>query len=259
MDNDLNSAGVYKLTCQASNKVYIGKAINFRKRLNHHKHSERKTKTSSYLEHAIIKYGWKSFTFEILETILDFDKTKDNDNLLVREAFYINLFNSTNPDKGYNICKYSTDRTGIPCSEDTKEKLRYSQIGRPKSLETREKLRQANLGKKMSKESRDKMRISKLGTTISEEIKEKISLSTIGRSKSLETREKMRQANLGRKHSEEHIEKNRQANLGRKLSDEHKEKLRQSALGRRHSEESKRKMVENRYRKNDNGTTTDNI
>lgn len=204
-------AGIYKLTCKKNGKIYIGKSVNLYYRLSNHKSCEKLSKGRSLLEKAVIKYGWNSFDFEILEIVDNFDKIADNNNLLKRESYYIELFDATNLNKGYNLCKYSTDRTGIKHSEDFKIKMSLRQKGRKHSEETKEKIRQARLGKP--------------GTSHTEEHKER-----------------MRQLNLGKKMLPEDIEKIRQARLGTKASEETKTKMSVSQSGRKHSEETKAKM-----------------
>jgi len=220
-------AGIYKLTCVKNGKVYIGKSVNIYFRLSYHKSCEKKSKGRGYFENSIIKYGWDYFNIEILETVDNFDKLKDNVALLEREAYYIKLFDSTNTSKGYNICSYSTDRTGIPnseetrknisqgqlgrkLSEETKEKIRQSRLGKagtPHSEATKEHLRQINTGKKLSEEQKSKLRQFRLGTKHSEETKLKLSLARIGNSNA-----------RGFKHSEETKEKCRLGKLKSKQS-----------------------------------------
>jgi group I intron endonuclease len=121
-----------------------------------------------------MKHGWDAFKVEILEIVENFDKLKDNDWLLEREAYYIELFDSTNKDKGYNRCKYSTDKTGMVVSEATREKHRIAQTGKIVTQETRDRMSASRLGKKrfpMSEEQKKKISQSKLGRSISEEHK----------------------------------------------------------------------------------------
>jgi len=153
-----NKAGIYKLTCDG--KVYIGKAINLNRRLNAHKNSGNNSKVRYYIQNTIVKYGWDSFTVEILEIVEDFDKLKDNDSLLEREAHYIELFDSTNKDKGYNLCKFSTDTTGRKHSDETKERIRQYRLGKTLTEESKDKVRQSKLGKPRSEETKEKIRKS---------------------------------------------------------------------------------------------------
>lgn len=45
----------------------------------------------------IVEYGWRNISHEILEEV------EDRETALIREAFYINIYDSANPAKGYNI------------------------------------------------------------------------------------------------------------------------------------------------------------
>lgn len=205
------NAGIYKLTCKINGKIYIGKAVNIHNRLVRHRYSSENPQGKSCFENSMIKYGWDAFDVEILETVENFDKLKDNTPLLERESYYINLYKSTNKDVGYNICKYSTDRTGMKHSEETKEKMRQ-----PRSEITKEKMRQANLGKKLSEDTKKKISESSSGRTFTEEHKENLRLASPKRVFSVESKLKMSLANLGKKRSDESREKMRQAKLARK-------------------------------------------
>ena len=233
MENFRNIATIYKLTCIINNKIYIGKAVNLYNRLRNHRNSQNYKEGKCYLQNAIKKYGWSSFIVEILETFDEFNKERDKDKILEREAYYIQLFDATNSSIGYNLCKYSNDRTGVPCSEKTKIKMSNASKGRPKSREAVEKMRQTKLGKSNgphTPETIEKIRQSKLGkkrapfskeaienmkrdqakrAPMSEETKEKISMSSKGKPKSREAVEKMRAAKIGRRASEETKEKMR--------------------------------------------------
>lgn len=241
MSESLKKAGIYKLTCVVNGKIYIGKSVNIHKRLIAHKHCEKKSSGICHLQNAIIKYGWRSFSVELLEVIEDFDKLKDNTILLEREAYYIQLFDSV--DKGYNLCKFSTDRTGIPCSEGHKNKIRLAKLGIPHTEETKQKMR-----KPKSEAHKEKCRVAMLGRTHSKESKEKMSRANLGKKKrpfSTEAKEKMRQARLGIKrgpHTEETKEKMRQSSIGKIISDEAKEKMRRAKLGIPRSDETKKKL-----------------
>lgn len=230
-------AGIYKLTCVANGKIYVGKSVSLNKRLNRHKNCKC-SKNNSFIHNAILKYGWGSFEVEILEIFEDFNKLAHNSILLEREAHYIQVFKSANKSKGYNICEYSNDCTGRTLTEEHKEKLRKANIGKKMSEESIEKTRQANLGRKNSPETIEKIRLSRLGKKASNETKEKLR----NRRHSDETKEKMRQARLGKPRSEETKRKCRENNIGKKRSEETKEKIRQANLGKKRSDEVKERI-----------------
>lgn len=219
-------AGIYKFRCKENDKVYIGKSVNIKNRIAGHYYTSRKTKGNYYFENALVKYGWESFDIEILELFENFDRNDEADKTMIfeREAYYISKFDAFNQDKGYNICKFSTDRTGIPVSDITKKKIGDANRGRFVSNETREKLRISHMGKVPSEETRKKMGDASKGNK-----------RRLGHKASDETKLKMSQSRMGRVHSEESKEKMRKPKVN-------KENLGKSFLGRKHSEESKEKM-----------------
>lgn len=149
-----------------------------------------------------------------MEIFENFDKFKDNQALLDREAYYIKLFNSTENGVGYNIQSRSNDGTGnkkAPITEKHRANLRKAralQVRGPLSEEHKQKLR----GPKFP-ESIEKMRQTKKGSKLSEEHREKIRQSCMGNTHTEESIEKMRQAKRGKKHSEEAKQKMRNSRL----------------------------------------------
>ena len=88
---------IYLITNLITSKVYIGKTkTNLKKRAN----NGEGYKGCSYLYNAIQKYGWDKFTHEIIMELKDYD-----DEILVGywEDYYIKVFDSKNPEVGYNL------------------------------------------------------------------------------------------------------------------------------------------------------------
>ena len=111
---------VYKYT-SPSNKVYIGITKTTRERREGKRGSGYKTCVKFY--RAIQKYGIENFVYDILE-----------DNLFPEDAFkkeiyYIDLYDSTNPMKGYN-CSFGGDAPmlGRKHSEETLLKFKENNI-----------------------------------------------------------------------------------------------------------------------------------
>lgn len=90
--------GIYKITCLADQKVYIGLSSDIEKRFKTHLSKLRHNHhVNAHLQGAWNKYGENNFTFEILELC------DNQDQLKSKEIEYISLYNSTNHKYGYNI------------------------------------------------------------------------------------------------------------------------------------------------------------
>lgn len=85
---------IYKITNQVNGKVYIGKTINLDGRWYKHRYlAQRGSKRHLYL--SMRKYGLENFSFDVIEEC-------NNDSLNDREKYWISVFDSTNPEHGYN-------------------------------------------------------------------------------------------------------------------------------------------------------------
>ena len=231
--NITEKAGIYKLTCIINGKIYIGKSYNIRQRLYRHRLDGRKLKSDNYFYRAVAKHGWDNFVIEVMETFDNFDKNKDSPMLLEKEASYIRAFKSNDENIGYNVCEYSTDRTGMKNSIETRKKISIANLGRKLSDETKAKISNARKGMKLSEETREKMR----NRRFSDETRKKISIATKGKKISEETKAKISNARKGMKFSEETREKMSIASKGRKHSEEAKKKIGLASKGRKHSEQ----------------------
>jgi group I intron endonuclease len=87
---------IYKIT-SPTNKIYVGKTYDLRKRINSHKYSAKK-KGNIMLHNSIRKYGWDAHYLEVIETIAD-------ELLDEREMYWIKELNSfyRNNEKGMNM------------------------------------------------------------------------------------------------------------------------------------------------------------
>lgn len=89
---------------------------------------------------AIQKYGWDNITHEILEYGLSEDQASES------EKKYIQLFNTLNPQFGYNIAIGGRHGAiyGRQFSDESKEKMRISHLGKKATLETKRKLSESH-------------------------------------------------------------------------------------------------------------------
>lgn len=153
---------IYKIINNINNKIYIGLTTQkVNTRFNHHIFEARKGSTS-YLHRAIMKYSPSNFRIEII------DEAESIDDLKVKEVYYINYYNSTDRNIGYNISKggdyglygfkhskesilkMSINSTGKYHSEESKIKMSESRKGRKMFINTKLKFDQHN--KRTSKE-----------------------------------------------------------------------------------------------------------
>ena len=124
--------GIYKITNPES-KSYIGLSKDIEKRFQSHKglqfHGNNKLKES------LIKYGWDSHFYEILEEINIFylDRSEGNALLRKRERHWINLYktfeNGLNENKGGSGCGSHTTESKQKISESLKGKPKPSDFG----------------------------------------------------------------------------------------------------------------------------------
>lgn len=213
--------GIYKITNKANSKIYIGQSHNVEERWKRHK----KRTHNEHLKKAFAKYGIENFLFEILISFEENSETQNNLNTY--EKLFIEQFDSTNPNKGYN--KKEGGSKG-KFTEETKKKLSEIMMGHTLSEETKQKISETLTGKQHTEETKLLMSEQRKGHPVSEETRKKISKSEKGKIVSEETRRKIREKGKGRKHSEETIKKIIAHNIGVPLTEEHKEKLRQDKL-----------------------------
>jgi group I intron endonuclease len=91
------SCGIYKIKNIKNNKIYIGSSVNLGNREKKHFWMLRKNiHDNDYLQHSYNKYGKEWFIFDILEICTP-------EELIVKENFYIDKYNSNDLFFGYNL------------------------------------------------------------------------------------------------------------------------------------------------------------
>ena len=127
---------IYKLTNTLNNKIYIGLTTETisercRKRIAEAKY---RGSRNSYILNAIRKHGSEVFKVEQIDTANSLEELQQ------KEIFYIQQYNSTNRNIGYNLTKGGEGNLGLKMSDKTKEKIRQKAIGRKVSIETKIKM-----------------------------------------------------------------------------------------------------------------------
>lgn len=88
---------VYKITNQANGKVYIGQSIRpVEQRFKRHISDAINNILDTHFARAIRKWGKENFTVEVI------DKADSQDELNIKEQFWIRQYQSTDSTKGYN-------------------------------------------------------------------------------------------------------------------------------------------------------------
>ncbi len=88
--------GIYKIENTINNKVYIGQSIDIKKRWAAHKRElTNGTHDNFLLQNEWDMYGESAFTFEVLRKCRSI-------KLNEYERCFIQMYNSNNPEKGYN-------------------------------------------------------------------------------------------------------------------------------------------------------------
>ena len=233
------TSGIYKITCTANQKIYIGSALNLRSRHNNHWIELRLNRHCNiHLQRAWNKHGEHTFVFEVLELVLPI-------SLTAREQYWLDKLKPFGR-RGFNIAPHAGSSLGMKHTPEAREKIKQAKIGKertPAQIEQIEKLRQSNIGRKHSPKTLEKKRQAQLGKKLSPATKEKLRQAHVGKKfpnrkpRSPESIEKQRRNMIGKKQSPEQIENHRQTLLGRKHTPEHTEKIRQALLGKKRKPE----------------------
>lgn len=250
---DLKISGIYKIQskCKPS-RIYIGSAVNIKKRWQYHLQDLRNNKHhSEKLQRHFNKYNEEDLSFSILLGC-------PIEDLIKTEQYFID---SCKP--WFNICKIAGSPLGVKHSKETRRRFSIAHLGRtpwnkgkklpPLSNETKAKMRASNtrpfMGKKHTEESKNKMSAAltgrpgpwtgkKRGPQSPEVIKKRTEslkaawLKRTNRSRSEEVKQKLREASikngsippsrLGKKDSELTLQRKREAQRLRRLKEAEK-------------------------------------
>ena len=172
--------GIYIIKNLINNKIYIGSAVNIKKRFCEHIWALNKdSHCNIYLQRSWNKYGEENFIFK---KYLICSKAK----LIFNEQLVIDAFTVRYGwENIYNISPTAGSSLGRKHSEETKKKIGEKSKGRwtgkKHTEETKKKIKYGNIGKnkgkKHSKEAKIKMSKSRKGKKFSSEHKKRLSES----------------------------------------------------------------------------------
>jgi len=206
MDNSTVKSGVYCIRNTVNGKVYVGSAVNLRKRKNEHFSTlVAGTHFNRFLLSAYRKYGHSAFEFVILELV------PDKSNLTTVEQRFMDELRAHSEDFGYNLRPKAASNLGMKMSAETVLAMATRRRGTKQSPET--------IAKRMAtfKETGflERLRVARFGTKQSPELVTKRMAAMIASG----GRERSRLALLGRKQSAATIQKRTGHYAGRKLSE----------------------------------------
>lgn len=148
--------GVYKITNKINNKLYIGStSVNLFKRKNQHFRALRLNKHyNQHLQSSYNKYREENFIFEVIEYC-------EKDKCVEREQYWINFYNSTDKEMGYNICYLANSTLGTKRTLEQCQNISNSlkgKLAKEKHPMWGKKRKPTMLGKKHTEESLEKMK-----------------------------------------------------------------------------------------------------
>jgi group I intron endonuclease len=112
-----HSGIIYKITNLVNNKIYIGQTTRpFKDRIKDYE----RFYGNDYINNSFKKYGFDNFKFEIIDTANNIEE------LNKKEIYYINKYNSTNKEIGYNI--EFGGLNSIP-NDETRKRMSESHMG----------------------------------------------------------------------------------------------------------------------------------
>lgn len=166
---------IYKITCIASNKSYIGLTCDsVKQRWSNHVSSAVKFSTNSVFHKAIRKYGRDAFVVEILLVLPSLAAASS------AEISAISEFKTLIPN-GYNVALGGAGTPGVRFTHSaaTRAKMSASAVGRPKSDQARKLMSIAKKGKPLSAEHCQKLSEVRMGKFRSEATRKKMSKSAV--------------------------------------------------------------------------------
>lgn len=207
MGTEYKYSGVYIITNTINNKVYVGQAQDLYIRTKHHISDER----NPLLKKAFKKYGLDKFTINVLEQC-EIEKLDD------REQYWMDYYEVTDRNKGYNICPIAGSTRGVKKSQEERKQMSERASQRIGALNP-------FYGKEHSEETKEKIRKRKLNQKVSEETKLKLSQAHTGKKFSEERKMAISRGLKGKKRTKEHCEHISESRKGISMSDEQKKSI----------------------------------
>lgn len=215
---------IYQIKNNKDGKIYIGSAVDRRKRFSLHRYQLRRNKhANNFLQRAWNKHGEHNFEFQVLEMVVP-------DNLIEREQYYLDTLQPFAPN-GYNICKIAGSTLGRKRTQYEKDHLSRLNKGKKLPQWIKDKMKAASPFKRkrpQTEATKQKIRLIRLKNAHlyeTQEYRNKLSNSLKGRIKSEETRRKLSLTHKGIKKTPEHIAKLLESRYGIEQATKYRKKL----------------------------------
>lgn len=147
LKGNLTKSGIYFIQNKKNGKVYIGSTIDFSKRWHMHKKQlAAGNHANIFLQRSYSKYP-DAFEFGIIDIC-------DKSELIAKEQFYCDLFQSYQNTRGYNIREIVHTNLGVKVNDEVKQRISKSMKGRKQSPEHAKKQCEARRGRKNTFENK---------------------------------------------------------------------------------------------------------
>lgn len=165
---DFGRSGIYCIRNIVNNKVYIGKAKCIYRRIKDHitRLNTRNKDENIHLINSWHKYGRDKFEYLVLEYL------NLEEEMKLREIFWMKQFNSLNREKGYNLREDSS--TSLIVSNETRKKLSEAQKKRFQDPKERKKCSHGYWSKNRERMSKIKKENPTIKYSIEQYTKEKV-------------------------------------------------------------------------------------
>lgn len=126
------SAGIYTTTHVDSQRVYVGSAVDVRRRWSEHRRQlSGGTHPNRYLQAAWSKYGEAAFAFAVVEPVTD------PECLIEREQAWLDATDSASRDRGFNLTPTAGSLLGFRFTDEQRSNVSAALKGKAKSPEHR--------------------------------------------------------------------------------------------------------------------------
>ncbi len=171
-------SGIYKITCKANGRIYVGSAVKLSNRWRQHRDALiRGDHDNARLQNSWNKYGADAFEWEVIEHV-------EPKLLIEREKHFMALLNAFDSELGFNLTPVAGSMLGFKHNEESLDKMAAAKIGRKQTPEHIESRIRHRRGKKRNPETAAKIADAQRGVPrkpLTEEHKEKVSLAMHGK------------------------------------------------------------------------------